>query len=47
MNNQEIITELKEKMKNNALTDDERLNLVRIILGLDQNLPSLKEILET
>jgi hypothetical protein len=45
--NQELITELKERMKNNALTDDERMSLIRIILGIDQKLPSLEEILES
>jgi glucose-6-phosphate-specific signal transduction histidine kinase len=33
--NQEITIELKERMKNNALTDNERMKLFRIIILKD------------
>jgi len=34
MNNQQLTIELKERMKNKALTDNERMSLIRILLKL-------------
>jgi len=36
---QELTTELKERMKNNALTDNERMSLIRILLKINQKPP--------
>jgi hypothetical protein len=37
--NQEIAIELQKRLNNNALTDDNRLNLIRILLKTDQKPP--------
>jgi hypothetical protein len=47
LKNQPITKELAKRLKNNALTDYQRLNLIQILLKDNQKIPSLSSILNT
>ena len=39
LTNQEITIELEKRLNNNALTDDDRMSLIRILLKINQKPP--------